>query len=187
MTTAPASETYPFGLLVKSWATGLDYFSTTFASSSPPTLPPTAAVDGAAWALPPWSHVSVPIAGGSASATVSAVAMTWDTFVGILHEANNIAPLGAITNPTNAANVVIVQGDSNTMVLRLPGQIRLQQSEKALLGGSAAYTIASFYDDLYKARGWTPPAAPVAVSAPADILKLSANRVGDYTMSNCDN
>jgi hypothetical protein len=82
---------------------------------------------------------------------------------------------------------VIVQGDdTKTMVLRLPGKARLQLSEAAFLDGSSSYTIAPFYDNLYKARGWTPPRVGVPMTS-ADILKLSANRVGDYTMSSCDN
>jgi hypothetical protein len=187
MTTIPASNTYTFGLLVKSWATGLDYF-TAAASSALPSTSPTTAVGNAIWALPPLGKVSVPLSSGTGSATISAVGMTWGAFASLLHSTNNVASLGQIANPFGATNVVIVQGDdSDTMVLRLPGSLRLQASEKAFLDGSSTYAIADFYDDLFTARGWTAPKVAAPVTAAADILKLSANRVGDYTMSSCDN
>jgi hypothetical protein len=190
---APVSEYYPFGLLVKSWATGLDYFTTAFSGAAPPTQPPTKPVAGEPWALPAWQSVPVPIAGNpKATAIANAVAMTWVAFEDILHHANNVAPLGAITNPTNATNVLIVQDTGDTLVLRLPSMTRLQQSEATLLGG-AAYPVPPFYDDLYKELGWTRPAsaAPSSFSSAlpggvAAVLKLEANRIGDYTMSRCD-
>jgi hypothetical protein len=185
---SPVSDIYAFGLLVKSWATGLDYLTT---SGPPdPSDPPAQAIaDNAAWALPRMSSLFVPIAGSSTPASVNAVAMTWDTFEGILHNANNVISVGAISNPTGATNVLIVQGDNNTMVLRLPPKLRVQQSEKAFLAGDGAYQIPSFYNELYKDKG--PPTIPKPkdskdVPARAAILKLQANRIGDYTMSLCD-
>jgi hypothetical protein len=184
--TSPASEIYPFGLLVKSWATGLDYFTTSFPTA--PTAPPTTPIAGGTpWALPQMSSLFVPIAGSATPATVSAVAMTWDNFASLLHHADAKVSLGDITNPTGAAaNVVVVQGDSNTWVLRLPSKLILQQFEKAHLSGVTPYTIPSFYDALYTAAGWTPSTTPVVPSGKDAILKLDANRIGDYAMGNCD-
>lgn len=187
MTTIPASNTYTFGLLVKSWATGLDYLSAANATA-PPGASPTTAVGNAIWALPQMGTVSVSLSDGTGSANIGAVGMSWGAFASLLHNASNVAHLGQIANPFGAANVVIVQGDdSNTMVLRLPGRLRLQASEKAFLDGTSTYTIADFYNDLFRARGWTAPSVATPMTAAADILKLSANRVGDYTMSSCDN
>jgi hypothetical protein len=189
--TSPVSEIYPFGLLVKSWATGLDYFSTSV-DQDLEKAPVTGVAADATWALPPMSSLFVPIAGSSSPATISAVAMTWDTFEGILQNADNVMTLGDITNPGNVTNVVIVQGDTTTLVLRLPPKLKLQQSEKALLAG-APYEIPPFYATYFAAAGWVAPGAGAkhrapagAEPAPADILKLQANRIGDYTMSNCN-
>jgi hypothetical protein len=188
--TTLVEQYYAFGLLVKSWATGFDYFSKAFPPNPPPTKPATAPIGKQGWALPPMNSLPVSIAGTTGgSAMVSAVAMTWDTFEKILQNAKKITPLGAITNLTHATNVVFVQGDNDTIVMRLPPQQYLQQSEQALLDGDP-YIVPTFYDQYYIGSDGNPIAPSIPKSTdpdgPAAILKLQASRIGDYTMSNCN-
>lgn len=180
---SPVSNVYAFGLLVKSWATGLNYFT----NPTPASVPTAAIPAGTPWALPALGALFVPVAGSATPASVSAVAMSWDTFAGILHDANNAVPVGVISNPTGTVtSVVIVQGDNTTMVLRLPPKLKLQQSEQALLTPGTAYGIPTFYNGLYNdpVTG-APPATPVMPANSTGILQLHANRIGDYTMSLC--
>ncbi|HUB11380.1 MAG TPA: hypothetical protein VMB34_05435 [Acetobacteraceae bacterium] len=179
---SPVSNVEAFGRLVKSWATGLDYVTTAY-TAQPPT---TAIAADATWALPAMSAIHVAIGGSATPATISAVAMTWNTFEGILHNANNVLPMGTISNPSNAANVVIVQGDNTTIVLRLPPKLRIQQSEQQLLQPGSQYAIPDFYGDIYRDPANT--ANPAKQKLPTDksgIMQLHANRVGDYSMGLC--
>src|SRR5581483_5913408 len=138
------TDTQAFGRLIKSWATQLDYFS----QPVKPT-PPTASIPAqATWALPPMTTMNLAIAGSPMPATVSVVAMTWNTFAGILHNADHVQSLGVISNPSNVQNVVIIQGSNTDMVLRLPPKVRIHQAEATLLGG-ARYEIPGFYNTLF--------------------------------------
>jgi hypothetical protein len=179
---SPVSNVESFGRLVKSWATGLDYVTTPLTAQ-----PPATAISATAtWALPPMGSIHVAIPGSATPATVSAVAMSWNTFEGILHNANNVLPMGTITNPSNATNVVIVQGDNATMVLRLPPKLRIQQSEQQLLQPGNQYGIPDFYNVLFRDPSTlTNPAKEVLPTDRAGIMQLHANRVGDYSMGLC--
>jgi hypothetical protein len=82
------------------------------------------------------------------------------------------------TMPANYTNVVIVQGNPQTMVLRLPPIDTLQSSEDDLLNG-VVYAVPGFYSTLFGG-------SPIPPTAPPDIMKLHANRIGEYTLNVCN-
>jgi hypothetical protein len=170
--TAPfTAEVLTWGRLVKSWATGLDYINNEF-NAQPPTgasIP-----QDAGWALPRLAPVTV---AGDVSIP-GAVALTQAEFVARM-EAAGIADTAL---PYTNKNVVIVQGDETTMVIRLPPLVHLQQSETDLM--SSGYAIPGFYDDLYAPPG-SPAVSAIMPTLYQDKMKLHANRVGDYTLNNC--
>jgi hypothetical protein len=90
-----------------------------------------------------------------------------------------------ITYPPGTTDVVLVQGNATTMVLRLPPKSVLQASEQNLLNGGP-YPTPRFYEPLF-----SPPGGPLVHANPplmpdvAGIMSLHANRIGDYTMGLC--
>jgi hypothetical protein len=182
-----------WGLLIKSWATRLDYVSQAEAPQPPrkywvnKTWPeeagrtPAPATIGDAdadnnpkpWCLPSGSAVLVARTDGSAVALPMAVAMTVDEFK------TRVAAAGVTIDkmPDQYKNVVIVQGNVETMVMRLPPKDTLQGSEDDLLNGTV-YPFRSFYSALYGG----PPHPP---TDQAGIMELHANRIGEYTLNNC--
>ena len=153
---SPVSNVESFGRLVKSWATGLDYVTTPLEAQ-----PPTTAISATAtWALPPMGSIHVAIPGSATPATVSAVAMSWNTFEGILHNANNVLPMGTITNPSNATNVVIVQGDNATMVLRLPPKLRISAVRAAVAAAREPGPASPISTTCYSATRALSPTRP---------------------------
>jgi hypothetical protein len=175
MSSAFTSQVLTWGRLVKSWATDLDYINTDFDGQ-----PPTGAIpSGAGWALPALAPVPVAKAGGAEPVMIpGAVALTQAEFVARMEAAG----IGDTDLPATNRNVVIVQGDETTMVIRLPPRVHLQDSEATLRGSS--YAIPGFYDDLFAAPG-APAAAPNMPALFQDKMRLHANRVGDYTLNNC--
>jgi hypothetical protein len=182
-----------WGLLVKSWATGLDYVSQAKApqpprdhwvnktwpselgrTPAPATIRDTDA-DGKpkSWCLPKGGAVPVPNADGGTVTLPFAVAMTVEQFT------KRVAEGGVtITNmPSQYKHVIIVQGQGETMVMRLPPKETLQGSEDDLLNGTT-YALRPFYWALF---GGTPNMP----TDPADIMELHANRIGEYTLNNC--
>jgi hypothetical protein len=84
----------------------------------------------------------------------------------------------SITNiPEQYKNIIIVQGDRETMVMRLPPKDTLQGSEDDLLNGTA-YSLRPFYWSLFGSNPKPPTDA-------AGIMELHANRIGEYTLNNC--
>jgi hypothetical protein len=81
--------------------------------------------------------------------------------------------------PDQYSNVVILQGDIRTMVLRLPPKDTLESSEDDLLNGNP-YPLRPFYSALF---GGAQPTMPVDH---AGIMQLHANRIGEYTLNNCN-
>lgn len=182
-----------WGQLIKSWATHLDYVSQPVAAQpprnywvntswpgeqgrtpAPATIADTDANNNPlAWCLPPSSAVFVPKTDGSATALPMAVAMTVDEFK------TRVAAAGVEISemPTQYKNVIIVQGNVETMVMRLPPKDTLQGSEDDLLNGTV-YPFRSFYAELYGG----PPHSP---TDRGDIMQLHANRIGEYTLNNC--
>lgn len=183
-----------WGRLIKSWATHLDYVSqaedpqpprnywvnTKYSEEkgrtpAPATIPDTdPANNPKPWCLPPPSAVLVPKTDGSAIAIPSAVAMTVAEFT------TRVKAAGVtITNlPAQYTNVIIVQGNVDTMVMRLPPKDMLQNSEDDLLLSSTEYPLRPFYDKLY-------PCKPNYPTTQRDIMELHANRIGEYTLNNC--
>jgi hypothetical protein len=180
-----------WGRLIKSWATHLDYV-TQAAAPQPPrdywvntswgaTTPPAPAtvldIDSEGnpkpWCLPTGGPVVVPDADGGTVTLPFAVAMTVAEFK------TRVGAAGvAITEmPAEYTNVVIVQGNAQTVVMRLPPKDMLQASEDDLLNGPT-YPIRAFYSALYGG-------APTMPTDAAGIMELHANRIGEYTLNNC--
>lgn len=186
-----------WGRLIKSWATRLDYVSQTLANQPPrinwvnPTWPgtvgtkPSAAavdvrdVDGQGnprdWCLPPMTPVNIPRPDGSSVALPNAVAMTVAEFSACTAAAG--IPIAEM--PTQYKHVVIVQGDKDTMVMRLPPKDTLQGSEDDLLNG-VDYKFPGFYTTYFGT-----PGTPLNFADKQAIMRLHANRIGEYTLNNC--
>lgn len=180
-TMIPDKDSLKWGRLVKSWATGLDYVS---AKDIPG--PPASQAAGKPWALPPLTPVDFTASVGGAQVQKSipgVLYLTKDECNAMLQEAE-IDPAD-VTYPPETTEVIIVQGNAQTMVIRLPPTTVLQASETNLLNGGA-YPTPTFYDALY-----SPPGGPVihaeppALSDKVGIMNLHANRIGDYTMGLC--
>jgi len=170
-----------WGQLVKSWVTGLDYIGT-LPENQPP--PDTATTAGKPWALPAFSPVSfsATIGGAAVQRTIPGVlCLSRADFMTRL----NAAGIPAANFPPATTDVIIVQGDPQTMVLRLPPKAVLQQSEKDLKAGGA-YPTPTFYDRLYSPQnGPIVHAKPPQLPDIAGIMNLHANRIGDYSMGLC--
>ena len=169
------ADSLNWGRLVKSWATGLDYINTP-AANQPPHLRAAACGLGAAANCPP--SISTRRRNGSKDHSGRAPPLHRS-----VHRAAGAAGIDAVNYPPGTTEVIIVQGNATTMVIRLPPTSVLQASEVYLLNGGA-YPTPTFYDPLY-----SPPAAP---STPirryarcAGLMELHANRIGDYTMGLC--
>ena len=168
-----------WGCLVKSWATGLNYVDTDAGQHPPPAGPLPAD-----WALPPLKPVNFN-AGGAGAAVQR-------TIPGVLHlstarftELLGKAGIAPVNYPPGTTEVIIVQGNANTMVIRLPPTSVLQASEANLKAGGA-YPMFTFYDPLYSPVGGpiARPRLPVQPDNKA-VMELHANRIGDYTMGLC--
>ncbi len=183
-----------WGMLVKSWATRQDYMQTgdNFAEQPPrnysvkgyppaPT-PTTTTLDIDAngtpkpWALPQMSAVGIPTTSNTMVALPAAVALTALEFQVLLTAAGVILsePL-----PTAYTHVIVLQGDEKVMVVRLPPKGTLQASEDDLINGKP-YPFQGYYSSYFN------NVQPQLPTAQADIMKLHAYRIGDYTLSNCD-
>ena len=180
-----------WGRLIKSWATHLDYVTDptapqpprnywvnkTWGAATPPAATATLDTDNEGkpkpWCLPPGGPVLVPDADGRSVALPFATAMTTKEFMTRVAAAN----VDVTVMPKQYTHVVIVQGNVETMVLRLPPKDTLQGSEDDLLNGTP-YQIRPFYGDLYSGP-FHQPAGRIG------ILELHANRIGEYTLNNC--
>jgi hypothetical protein len=175
-------DSLTWGRVVKSWATGLNYLNT-----PPDQHPPvgTSALDEP-WMLPPLSPATfnTKIDGNVVQKTIpGALCLTKDQCNALLGKAG--IPAERVTYPPDTTEVIVVQGDSKTMVIRLPPTAVLHTSEQNLLSGGA-YPTPSFYEPLF-----SPPGGPYKHANPpllpdkAGIMDLHANRIGDYTMGLC--
>jgi hypothetical protein len=180
-----------WGRLIKSWATHLDYVSApdapqpprdywinkTWGAANPPAPATVLDTDTEGnpkpWCLPPGGSVVIPAADGGTVNLPFAVAMTVDEFKTRVKEAG----VDITAMPDEYTNVIIVQGSTSTLVMRLPPKDMLQGSEDDLLNGGA-YPIRPFYSTLYSG----PPNPPTDA---AGIMELHANRIGEYTLNNC--
>ena len=175
------SDSLKWGRFVKSWATGLDYINTAPAQH-PPQVPPAQPLPK--WTLPPLNPVNFDVTTGGSTVQ--------KTIPGVLHLSTNRftellghADIGTVNYPPGTTDVIIVQGNATTMVIRLPPKSVLQASEQNLLAGGA-YPVLSFYNPLYSPAVGPPvnPRPPVLPDVKG-IMELHANRIGDYTMGLC--
>ena len=179
-----------WGRLIKSWATGLDYVSKPSGPQPPrdywvnkswgepggPAKTTTLDTDPddrrKPWCLPEFQ--AVPVAGAAGASLPFAVSMTADDFKARLVDAD----VRIKDMPKGYRHVIVVQGDDKTMVVRLPPKDILQGSEDDLLLSGTEYPLRPFYDALYPCEAKYPSEWP-------DIMKLHANRIGEYTLNNC--
>ena len=87
--------------------------------------------------------------------------------------------------PKYVDKVEMVQRPVTTLLLRLPPQELLDNSEKLLKKDGFTYTIPDFYNDLYKRDGDEESPKPTVPKDTDGKMTLHALRIGDYTMSNC--
>ena len=81
--------------------------------------------------------------------------------------------------PSQYTNVIVVQGDATSLVVRLPPKDILQSSEDDLIKSEDGYRIRTFYTSIFG----TVPRPP---TDKAGLMQLHARRIGEYTMNNCD-
>jgi len=179
-----------WGRLIKSWSTHLDYVhldgspepprdyvvNTSWGgpAPAPATVPDHDSHDfPKPWCLPAGSAVVLPRPDGGTATLPFAVAMTAQDFQ------QRVANAGVTITamPPQYTNVVIVQGDVGTMVMRLPPKDTLQSSEDDLLNGEP-YPLRAFYAALYGGPAYPPTDRP-------GIMELHADRIGEYTLNNC--
>jgi hypothetical protein len=184
------AELKSWGCLVKSWATELDYigngtFNSTAFGAQPP--PPTATSKGKPWQLPAMPSVTVHTAKSVAVQLPHAVALTAADFEDLLNKAH----VRTVHMPAQYKHVVIVQGDPDTMVVRLPPKDVLQNSEKDIVANGYG-PLPGFYQGLYSPPVQQAPAgSPGAATGPfmptttAARMELHAERIGDYTLNSC--
>ncbi len=170
-----------WGRLVKSWATGEDYVSTPPADQPPrdkkiPVNTP--------WELPAPTTVTVTTAGMTAT-----IPRAWALAPQDVEKRMGAANVYVSKNSGYDAfdRVILVQGDEKTLVLRLPSADRIRASEDQMLAAppGTAYGLPTFYDLLYAVfTDGVPHAAPMPDSREG-IMRLHADRIGDYSMSQC--
>jgi hypothetical protein len=181
-----------WGRLIKSWATHLDYVSDPDEAQPPrdywvndtwgaPGGPAPATIldidaegQPKPWCLPPGGPLLVPNANGGSVTLPFVVAMTVKEFETKVAAAD----VGIKTMPKQYTHVIIVQGNVETMVMRLPPKDTLQGSEDDRLLSNTDYPLRSFYSELYPCDAEYP-------TGQAGIMELHANRIGEYTLNNC--
>jgi hypothetical protein len=126
------------------------------------------------WCLPAMPPVSIPAKSGPAVTLPHAIALTVGEFLALVE----VADIKVENMPTDYKNVVIVQGDAKTLVVRLPPKDMLQGSEDDLIMSGDKYPIPKFYEKLYSGKENYP-------TTQSDIMELHANRIGEYTLNNC--
>jgi len=185
-----------WGRLIKSWATHLDYVSEHYRDQPPRTFWANTSWDNPErpaphtvtdtdhngepkpWCLPPMSSVSIPRPDHTTVTLPGAVAMSVKEF----EEKVAAASVKIKNMPGQYKHVIIVQGNVDTMVLRLPPKDTLQSSEDDLLNG-LPYKISEFYWGLWS--GLPPSSMPKCPPDRDGVMQLHANRIGEYTLNNC--
>ena len=81
------------------------------------------------------------------------------------------------TVPERFKNIQFVTSDQETLLLKLPPKVMIEDSEAILRESGTTYPIPPFYKRLFNG------ADPVVTEA--DKFKVHAERIGDYTMSLC--
>ena len=81
------------------------------------------------------------------------------------------------TVPERFKHIQFVTSDQETLLLKLPPKVMIEDSEARLSEAGATYPIPPFYKRLFNG---TDPVIPEA-----DKFKVHAERIGDYTISLC--
>ena len=81
------------------------------------------------------------------------------------------------TVPERFKHIQFVTSDQETLLLKLPPKVMIEDSEARLSEAGATYPIPPFYKRLFNG---TDPVIPEA-----DKFKVHAERIGDYTISFC--
>lgn len=79
--------------------------------------------------------------------------------------------------PARIQHLEVVQGRSDTLLLRLPPPDLVKASEQRLEAGD--YSLPAFYNAHYDGQ------APTPLPDKAARLKFHAQRIGDYSIANC--
>jgi hypothetical protein len=144
-----------WGKLVKTWATGRNYVNHQMTENDPvPTTPST--------------DFPKPRSFGEffKQCNLAGVTLVFD-------DANNTQVTG-----NEGIGLIVLQGDSDVFVLRVPPQEILLEHEARFLAGP--YLFPPFYDDIY---GISPPAS--AMDTKVKKMTIHAQRVGEYTLNTC--
>ena len=81
------------------------------------------------------------------------------------------------TVPERFKHIQFVTSDQETLLLKLPPKVMIEDSEAMLNEAGSTYPIPPFYKRLFNG---TDPVIPEA-----DKFKVHAERIGDYTISFC--
>jgi hypothetical protein len=142
-----------WGKLVKTWATGRNYFK-----------------DGQDYSLP-------------ASLTMSIA-----DFKNMLDKAGRGDPDQAsirMTIPPNITTVKFVQGDDNTLVIRIPPKAMVEDSEQILQGlVDAQHPVARYPLPIFYVQAWNPGAEQLSLD-PDSLMTMHCQRIGEYTINLC--
>lgn len=93
-----------------------------------------------------------------------------------LKEQLRMAQTGVVL-PARIKHLQVIEGCSDTLLLRLPPPDLIEASEKRLEAGD--YALPAFYNDHYDGQ------APAPLPDKAARLKFHAQRIGDYSIANC--
>ena len=81
------------------------------------------------------------------------------------------------TVPERFKNIQFVTSDQETLLLKLPPKVMIEDSEALLQQPGRSYPIPDFYKRIFNGMDPVVPAA--------DVLRVHAERIGDYTVSVC--
>ena len=95
--------------------------------------------------------------------------------VGLFYDDNNFTPV----KRDDKVGLIVLQGDSNVFILRVPPQEILLEHEARFLA-APTYQFPQFYKDVY---GVDPLPAQMATKVLR--MNIHAQRVGEYTLNTC--
>ena len=149
-----------WGKLVKTWATGKNYVD--YASSPQAPVPTTQEI-------PPKFPRPTSFAEFVDQCALAQVSIIFD-------DGKN-TPV-----PRNEGmGLIVIQGDADVHVIRLPPVEKLLESEQRFLAQGATYKLPGFYSRIFGGV----PEDPQAQASNLDRMKIHAERVGEYTLNTC--
>lgn len=159
-----------WGKLVKSWATGRDYVTFTPTEAKP---------------VPDEPGAGAPVPFPKPSSFKDLVKACLVQNVGLHFVATATAPK-TFCKVDDAIGFVLLQGTSETSILRLPAKEKIHESEAALngSGGNAPldYAVPKFYGEAFST---TATAAELRPMNKVQKMEFHAKRVGEYTINTC--